>query len=129
MSCSEELNYKQCGEAPVCLSNDFIPHHETEKIIWVLFSEQGNKGITACTVLEVAHTQVFSHKCSSHAVTNMILQVTNTEVRWPDEAQLAGYGLIYKDKKAAAQLSTSSYQQLIWYRCDQWHRNRRGRSI
>ena len=45
----------------------------------------------------------------------MILQVTNTEVRRSDEAQLAGYGLIYKDKKAAAQLNTSSYKQLIWY--------------
>ena len=47
-------------------------------------------------------------------MTNMILQVTNTEVRWSDEAQLAGYGLIYKHKKAAAQLSTSNYKQLIY---------------
>ena len=75
----------------------------TEKTIWVLFSEQGNKGTTTCTALEVASypgllTQVFITN-----MTNMILQVTNTEVRWSDEAQLAGYGIIYKDKKAAAQ--------------------------
>ena len=91
------MNYKQCVEAPVCLSDDFIPHHETN-----------------------------THKCSSLAVTNMILQVTNTEVRRSDEAQLAGDGIIYKDKKAAAQLNTSSYQKLIWYGCDQWCRNYRG---
>ena len=30
----------QYTEAPVCLSNDFIPHYKTEKTIWVLFSEQ-----------------------------------------------------------------------------------------
>ena len=54
----------------------------TEKTIWVLFSEQ-------------------SSKCSSLAVTNMILQVTNTEEKRPGEAQLAGHGLIYKDKKVA----------------------------
>ena len=64
LSCSQELNYKQCAEAPVCLSNDFIPHHETEETIWVQFSEQGNKGTTTCTALEVASypsllTQVF----------------------------------------------------------------------
>ena len=75
-SCHVHVN---CAEAPVCLSNDFLPHH-----------------------------------------------VTNTEVRRSDEAQLAGYGLIYMHKKAAAQLNTSSYQQLIWYGCDQWHRNYRG---
>ena len=34
----------------------------------------------------------------------MILQVTNTEVRRSDEAQLAGYWIIYEDKKEAAQL-------------------------
>ena len=53
----------------------------------------------------------------------------NREMRRSDEAQLAGYGLIYKDKKAAAQLNTSSYKQLIWYRCDQPRRNHRGHSI
>ena len=36
LSCLQELNYKQCAEALVCLSNDFIPHHETEETIWVL---------------------------------------------------------------------------------------------
>ena len=50
----------------------------------------------------------------------MILLVTNTEVTRSDEAQLAGYGVIYKNKKAAAQWNTSSYKQLIWYRCEQW---------
>jgi len=33
----------------------------------------------------------------------MILQVMNTDERRSDDAQLAGYGLIYKHKKAAAQ--------------------------
>ena len=61
-------------------------------------------------------------------MTNMILQVTNTEVRRFDEAQLAGYGQICEHIKVAAQLNTSNYQQLIWYKYDQWHRNRRGHS-
>ena len=69
----------------------------TEKINCVLFSGEGNQANTTCTRLEVALypgllTQVFI-TCS----TNRIQQVTNTEVRRSDEAQLAGYGLICKD--------------------------------
>ena len=60
----QELNHKQCAEVPVCLNNVFIPHHETEETIWVLFSEQGKKETITCTALEVASypgllTQVF----------------------------------------------------------------------
>ena len=71
----------------------------TEKINSVLFSEEGNQANTTCTRLAVASypglfTQVFI-TCS----TNRIQQVTNTEARRSDEAQLAGYGLIYKNKK------------------------------
>ena len=82
---------------------DFLPHHKTEKINCVLFSEEGNQANTTCTRLEVTSysglfTQVFI-ACS----TNRIQQVTNTEVRRSDEAQLAGYGLNCKDRKSAAE--------------------------
>ena len=72
----------------------------TEKINWVLFSEEGNQ---ANTRLEVASYPGLLKQVFITCSTNRIQQVTNTQVRRSDEAQLAGYGLIYKKRKAAAQ--------------------------